>query len=87
MAEASIAPVRPRVFFDIEVDGSPNGRIVFELFSDVVPKTAENFRALCTGEKGSTSEGIPLHYKGEPHPSSSSSSADTSPVQARRSTV
>ncbi|MDF1811000.1 MAG: peptidylprolyl isomerase [Verrucomicrobiales bacterium] len=42
----------PRVFFDIEADGEKMGRVVFELRSDVVPKTAENFRALCTGEKG-----------------------------------
>ena len=43
---------RPSVFFDINIDGKPAGRIVFELFDDIVPKTAENFRALCTHEKG-----------------------------------
>lgn len=48
---ASAAAALPRVFFDISADGSKLGRVVFELRSDVVPKTAENFRALCTGEK------------------------------------
>lgn len=42
----------PQVFFDVTADDKPVGRIVMELRSDVVPKTAENFRALCTGEKG-----------------------------------
>jgi peptidyl-prolyl isomerase F (cyclophilin D) len=42
----------PRVYFDVTANGAPLGRVVFELRTDVVPKTAENFRALCTGEKG-----------------------------------
>jgi peptidyl-prolyl isomerase F (cyclophilin D) len=42
----------PRVFFEITIGGKEVGRVVMELRSDVVPKTAENFRALCTGEKG-----------------------------------
>ncbi|RZC33671.1 peptidyl-prolyl cis-trans isomerase G, partial [Asbolus verrucosus] len=43
---------RIRCFFDVSIGGLQSGRIVFELFTDVVPKTCENFRALCTGEKG-----------------------------------
>jgi cyclophilin family peptidyl-prolyl cis-trans isomerase len=54
----------PRVYFDITIGGKPAGRITFELFADTVPKTAENFRALCTGEKGMGKQGKPLHYKG-----------------------
>ncbi|CDO76132.1 hypothetical protein BN946_scf184332.g2 [Trametes cinnabarina] len=55
---------RPIVYFDITIGGRPAGRIVMQLFSDIVPKTAENFRALCTGEKGVGKSGKPLHYKG-----------------------
>lgn len=54
----------PQVFFDITIGGAPAGRVIFELFSDTVPKTAENFRALCTGEKGIGQSGKPLHFKG-----------------------
>lgn len=54
----------PVVYFDITIGGAPAGRITFELFADVVPKTAENFRALCTGEKGIGRSGKPLCYKG-----------------------
>eukprot|EP00615_Pteridomonas_danica_P007135 CAMPEP_0114348938 /NCGR_PEP_ID=MMETSP0101-20121206/15129_1 /TAXON_ID=38822 ORGANISM="Pteridomonas danica, Strain PT" /NCGR_SAMPLE_ID=MMETSP0101 /ASSEMBLY_ACC=CAM_ASM_000211 /LENGTH=211 /DNA_ID=CAMNT_0001487205 /DNA_START=39 /DNA_END=674 /DNA_ORIENTATION=+ len=53
----------PYVFFDIEGSGI-KGRVVMQLFADVVPKTAENFRCLCTGEKGVGKSGKPLHYKG-----------------------
>ncbi|KAH8878634.1 40 kDa peptidyl-prolyl cis-trans isomerase [Thozetella sp. PMI_491] len=55
---------RSRVFFDITIGSKPAGRIVLELFNDVVPKTAENFRCLCTGEKGLGKLGKPLHFKG-----------------------
>ncbi|KAE8210168.1 hypothetical protein CF319_g2117 [Tilletia indica] len=66
MSEATRNPV---VYFDIEFDGTPAprpgaGRILLELYADKVPKTAENFRALCTGEKGMAKAGVPLHFKG-----------------------
>lgn len=57
--------VRPRCFFDIEVGELNVGRVIFELYSDLCPITVENFRALCTGEKGlGKTTGKPLHYKG-----------------------
>ncbi|KAL8446827.1 hypothetical protein Emed_001259 [Eimeria media] len=54
----------PRVFFDVSIGGGSARRIVMELFADKTPKTAENFRCLCTGEKGTGRSGKPLHYKG-----------------------
>ncbi|XP_028167986.1 peptidyl-prolyl cis-trans isomerase G isoform X2 [Ostrinia furnacalis] len=58
-------PPRDRVFMDISIGGLPSGRIVFELFNDVAPKTAENFRALCSGDMGvGKVTGKPLTYKG-----------------------
>jgi cyclophilin family peptidyl-prolyl cis-trans isomerase len=57
-------PDNPKVFFDISIGGEAAGRVVFELFQDAAPQTAENFRALCTGEKGTGTSGKPLHYKG-----------------------
>ncbi|GAA5949777.1 hypothetical protein JCM10213_006886 [Rhodosporidiobolus nylandii] len=54
--------VRPIVFFDISIGNTPAGRIKMELFNDVVPKTAENFRQFCTGEFRENS--LPVGYKG-----------------------
>ncbi|KAM8877459.1 peptidyl-prolyl cis-trans isomerase F, mitochondrial [Synchiropus picturatus] len=51
----------PTVFFDISADNEPLGRVTFELNADVVPKTAENFRALCTGEHGFGYKGSIFH--------------------------
>merc|ERR1712127_904109 len=57
-------PMPAVVFFDMTIGGAPAGRLEMTLRDDVVPKTAENFRALCTGEKGVGKSGKPLHFKG-----------------------
>ncbi|MEY6433411.1 peptidylprolyl isomerase [Thioalkalicoccus limnaeus] len=56
----------PRVALDISIGGEPAGTLVLELRADVVPRTAENFRALCTGEAGVGQSGKPLAYAGTP---------------------
>lgn len=62
-AAPAAAPVR--CFFDVQLGGLPSGRIVFELYTSTTPRTCENFRALCTGERGAgRTTGKPLHYKG-----------------------
>ena len=55
--------IHSTVFFDVSIGGANAGRIEMQLFGDT-PLTSENFRALCTGEKGKGKSGKPLHYKG-----------------------
>ncbi|NIP70849.1 MAG: peptidylprolyl isomerase [Planctomycetales bacterium] len=61
---AASGKVTTKVFFDVTIAGQPAGRVVMGLFGEDVPRTAENFRALCTGEKGQGQSGKALHYKG-----------------------
>jgi cyclophilin family peptidyl-prolyl cis-trans isomerase len=58
----SKSSAKPNVFFDITIGGDKAGRIVMKLYYDVTPKTAENFRALCTGEKGKSKSGSLLFF-------------------------
>lgn len=57
-------PTNPVVYMDVQIGSAPAERMEFELFKNAVPKTVENFRALCTGEKGVGKCGKPLAYKG-----------------------
>ena len=59
-----LSVVTNEVYFDISIGGQPAGRITFGLFGGVVPKTVDNFKCLCTGEKGIGVSGVPLSYRG-----------------------
>nr|CAX69629.1 putative U-snRNP-associated cyclophilin [Schistosoma japonicum] len=62
VAERMNNPNNPVVFFDVTIGGQEIGRMQFELFQDIVPKTVENFRQFCTGEY--RKDGVPTGYKG-----------------------
>lgn len=61
---STAAKVTDKVFFDIQIGNGAKKRVVFGLFGETVPKTAENFKLLCTGSKGIGKSGKPLHFKG-----------------------
>jgi cyclophilin family peptidyl-prolyl cis-trans isomerase len=56
---------RPKCWMDVSVDGKKAFHFKFELYNDICPITCENFRCLCTGEKGNgPTTGLPMHFKG-----------------------
>jgi len=61
---AAEGKVTTKVFFDIDIAEKDAGRVVIGLFGDDLPLTTANFRALCTGERGTGKSGVPLSYKG-----------------------
>lgn len=61
MASSAEPAVTKKVFFDITIGDQPAGRVVMGLYGDIVPKTADNFRALCTGEVGFGYSGCQFH--------------------------
>eukprot|EP00811_Abedinium_folium_P006024 NODE_15542_length_1044_cov_11.209378.p1 GENE.NODE_15542_length_1044_cov_11.209378~~NODE_15542_length_1044_cov_11.209378.p1 ORF type:complete len:195 (-),score=50.58 NODE_15542_length_1044_cov_11.209378:354-938(-) len=61
--QARGAAGNPRVFFEMAIGGNRAGRVEFELFPNICPRTVENFRCLCTGERGAGRAGKPLHFK------------------------
>lgn len=64
MFQSKVADSNPVVKLDISIAGQPVGSIIIELYHHALPKTAENFRQLCTGEAGTSTSGARLHYKG-----------------------
>lgn len=52
---------RPLCFFDLEVDGIHEGRLIFQLYNDLAPRTSEKFRKLCNGEEGLSYKGTTFH--------------------------
>jgi cyclophilin family peptidyl-prolyl cis-trans isomerase len=61
LPEQAHSDANPKVFFDIKIGSVKAGRVTFELFKNIVPRTAENFRALCSGEKGFGFKGCRFH--------------------------
>ena len=64
MPDGSALYCAARVFLELSIGGDAAGRIECGLYGNQVPRTAENFRALCTGEKGFSSGGQPHHLLG-----------------------